>query len=331
MSEWDNDEPLGYGRPPKWTRFKKGQSGNPKGRPKKKVAPEPSSISEQDAILREEIDRKVKITEGGEIKEVTIQEAITKAQAAQAVKGSPFAQKEILSRIERLERAEEREEAARLEDAKADRLSKAERERNFFAYLCELKENQKKAWKQAEAEGKAEPDFPWPHPDDVMLDEGRRQYRIRGPMSAQEVPLYRLRRAERDTALARMVEAGVADTDSASGWMKAWSLIAHCHDAELPLRWQLRDGWDAQISRLLFLTDRQIRREVERRAKESEKWRSIARVEGSPKAYKITNDALWPTLDTGGYRSLAQFQEACNATDGRPPWPREPNRPERLG
>jgi Family of unknown function (DUF5681) len=34
-NEDDGDE-IGYGKPPKKTRFKKGQSGNPKGRPKKK-------------------------------------------------------------------------------------------------------------------------------------------------------------------------------------------------------------------------------------------------------------------------------------------------------
>ncbi len=30
----DDDEAVGYGQPPKATRFKKGQSGNPRGRPK---------------------------------------------------------------------------------------------------------------------------------------------------------------------------------------------------------------------------------------------------------------------------------------------------------
>ena len=30
----DDDDDVGYGRPPKHTRFKKGQSGNPRGRPK---------------------------------------------------------------------------------------------------------------------------------------------------------------------------------------------------------------------------------------------------------------------------------------------------------
>lgn len=34
MSSDNDDEPVGYGRPPKRHRFKPGQSGNPKGRPK---------------------------------------------------------------------------------------------------------------------------------------------------------------------------------------------------------------------------------------------------------------------------------------------------------
>lgn len=34
MSDEKKDYEVGYGKPPKRTRFKKGQSGNPKGRPK---------------------------------------------------------------------------------------------------------------------------------------------------------------------------------------------------------------------------------------------------------------------------------------------------------
>ncbi len=34
MDEGDDDYEVGYGKPPKNTQFKKGKSGNPKGRPK---------------------------------------------------------------------------------------------------------------------------------------------------------------------------------------------------------------------------------------------------------------------------------------------------------
>jgi hypothetical protein len=37
MIHLDDDKPVGYGNPPNHTRFKKGQSGNPKGRSRKKA------------------------------------------------------------------------------------------------------------------------------------------------------------------------------------------------------------------------------------------------------------------------------------------------------
>ncbi len=331
MADWDSDEPLGYGRPPPWKQFRKGQSGNPKGRPKKKRDPEPERLSEQDAILRKEIDRKITITEGGERKEISIQEAVTKAQTAQALKGSPIAQRDVLNRIDRLETAEEKERKTRDEAEREALIAKVQSDERFFEYIVQVKKSQLNAWAQAHAAGKDEPDFPWPHPDDISIDEARKQYRLRGPFSSEEVPLYRFMRAERDAALARKVECGIADCAGAASWMQAWSLLMNWYDAKLPLRWQMGDKWEVEVSRLLFLTDRQLRKEIDRRAGEAEKWRQIAKVERDSESYRIVNEAFWPIFDAGGYRSLAHFEEAYEATGGKPPWPRKRKQPERMG
>jgi hypothetical protein len=76
----DHDEDVGYGKPPKSTRFKKGQSGNPKGRPKgtKNIA----SIVGQ--VCRERV--RVKGDNGGTYYMTKI-EAIMKQLTNQAARG----------------------------------------------------------------------------------------------------------------------------------------------------------------------------------------------------------------------------------------------------
>ena len=61
----------GPGQPPAATRFRKGQSGNPKGRPKK---PRPSTRSGSafDVI----IDKTLSVTQGGVERELTVKEAL---------------------------------------------------------------------------------------------------------------------------------------------------------------------------------------------------------------------------------------------------------------
>ena len=54
---------VGYGRPPEHTRFKKGQSGNPRGRPKRQVAGLSGSRRARNLILQE-AERLVTIREG---------------------------------------------------------------------------------------------------------------------------------------------------------------------------------------------------------------------------------------------------------------------------
>jgi len=333
MSDWDDDEPLGYGRPPRHARFKKGQSGNPRGRPKKKRDPEPdtAALNEQHAILRAEINRKVKVTEGGEVKEVSIQEAITKSQAAQAVKGSPFAQREILNRIDRLAKLEARGRQTREELEQISNIDQYEKERLLYEHFAELKESQAKAWAEAEASDKSEPDFPWPHPDDILLDKGRKQYRLRGPMDSDEVPLAKLMRAERDLALARVIEAIMSERPGYRWWAKVWGIFVRGYDLRLPLRWQIGLDWVRAAEYLYEMTPRQLEREIEKRADEAELRKRLAKIGYHRDGYKVANDLLWPLLDRFGYRSLAQFSRAFEDTDGNPPWPRKRNQPETIG
>lgn len=65
MSE---DYEVGFGKPPKNTQFKPGQSGNPDGRPKK-----PKDIQ---AMVRGMMDSQVEVTVDGKQKKITVAEAM---------------------------------------------------------------------------------------------------------------------------------------------------------------------------------------------------------------------------------------------------------------
>lgn len=73
------DYTVGYGRPPVRTRFAKGKSGNPRGRPK--------GAKNLTTLLADELNRKIAIREGDVTKRVTKREAMVKRICESALKG----------------------------------------------------------------------------------------------------------------------------------------------------------------------------------------------------------------------------------------------------
>ena len=66
MSDTEREYTANYRQPPSHTRFKKGQSGNPRGRSAKNLA----------ALLAVALNEKVTVTENGKRRQVTKREAV---------------------------------------------------------------------------------------------------------------------------------------------------------------------------------------------------------------------------------------------------------------
>lgn len=99
MSEDDDDFEVGYGKPPKKNRFKKGHSGNSKGRPKCSR----NFAKDLDDVL----NARMKINENGRSRNVSTQLAVLMRLRQKAVKGEARALERLLSMAD--QRSAERE------------------------------------------------------------------------------------------------------------------------------------------------------------------------------------------------------------------------------
>jgi Family of unknown function (DUF5681) len=84
---------VGYRQPPKTTQFKKGKSGNPRGRPK--------GSRNVGAVLRDVIDQKVQITENGKIRRLPGLEVMLRQSFIDAMRSGPAERKFFFSLIDR--------------------------------------------------------------------------------------------------------------------------------------------------------------------------------------------------------------------------------------
>ena len=98
------DYEVGYRKPPKHTRFKPGQSGNPEGRQK--------GARNLKTELEEELHEMISIKEGGKPKTVSKQRAMLKSLTARAVHGDSRAANVILNLVFKLFHDQEAEAEA---------------------------------------------------------------------------------------------------------------------------------------------------------------------------------------------------------------------------
>jgi hypothetical protein len=85
----DKSDKVGYGRPPVHSRFKPGQSGNPRGRPK--------GTLNFTTDLKRTLQAPVTLNDGRKTRRVTTQEAALLRLAEKALKGDPRALEKLVS------------------------------------------------------------------------------------------------------------------------------------------------------------------------------------------------------------------------------------------
>lgn len=222
----DKDYKVGYGKPPKHTRFAKGQSGNPRGRPRKRKA-QPMKLSDapSDGYLAEEAYRLIELLENGEKIELPALQAVVRAMAVSALKGNRLSQKYFL---EYVARQEEQHLQLKVQN---------------YVRLETIKLAGEKTLADHERRGLPPPDLV-PHPDDIVLDPETSEARINGPKTREEVGLYEHQAQLRDLGLLYSAHADRNRGKEArrrDDSVCAYGVFAHLLNHYLPRRYQWRE------------------------------------------------------------------------------------------
>ncbi len=145
---------VGYGKPPKHKQFRKGQSGNPGGRPRGVTA------LRAKALALEEAYRMVTVQDGDDAVALPAIQAIMRSQIAAAAKGNGPAQRAVIAAVREIEQQVDQEIAER--DAALEAARKrsdpgsyidAARRIAFLLHLADREQEQRDAAAGAAAAG----------------------------------------------------------------------------------------------------------------------------------------------------------------------------------
>lgn len=159
---------VGYAKPPAEHRFRKGESGNPRGRPKgsKNRRPRLNEEGLKEIILAEAY-RTIDLREGDRMISYPIAQAVVRSLAIKAVQGSARAQELFTELLAATESANKK-----LCD-------------EFFESAVTYKVEWQRELEERERTGRSGPE-PLPHPDDVVIDMETGLVRFKGPVTREE-------------------------------------------------------------------------------------------------------------------------------------------------
>ena len=123
----ERDYPVGYGKPPEHTRFKKGHSGNRQGRPR--------GVKNLATLLGAALDEKVIVTENGRRRKITKREAIITQLVNRSTQADLKATQILLGMMQEIERRT---------DGSAEPASLSEADRQVLQFIRNRRSGGKK-------------------------------------------------------------------------------------------------------------------------------------------------------------------------------------------